>query len=1238
MRRSTARVLRWLLATVALAAVAFGLGLAWLLTTEAGLARAIAMLESLDSVTIRVAGAHGRLIGPLGAASIDIEHPRVTIHVSGFEADYEPSELIAGRISAESVRARSVTIRVHEQASADRPPGFMPGWLSLVIDDAAIADVEIVSPGGARLRLHDVGGSARVGRSVIAFADARADAGAWAVAGAGGRLTARDPLGLDAHAAWSLTADRAIVGVAHATGDLGRLNVDARIAAPGTGRASLVLSDLAGNLRWHGEARVERLALTQWLDDPPFGPLSGTFEVHGDRSNYSATGALRGDGLPASGVRVEGAAHYADGLVTVPALKLGTADAATMELEGTVSVADEPRLDIRTTWSGARWPLTGPAQLRSASGRLQASGWREFEYQLEGAFQPAGSFAFSGSAAGRFTASQLIVEQSSWNVLGGKVVAHAMLSRDSGRAWSVSGRASAIDPAGLREDLPGRLAFDFAASGSGIDRDANLAVSISGLTGRFRGQPASGAGIVRRQPGRWQFEQVALALGPASLQLDGTWDGRPDFEARLTASDLSAFLPELGGHVDATLQWRQDTLALAVTGHDLAWQDHRALILSADAHVDLADRESSWLRLRSSGLQVAGQSFTDTRLSVDGLLRDHAVELRVGAVDDAVELHGRGSYAAGQLVLQWQRIAATGPRAARWRLESPAVLTATFDELDLTRACLVHDAERGCIDGRWRRGDRWSLNASARDFPLESLDFRLPGAARYGGLLSVDASASGRAGEPWLAGIRAEIRDAVLEFESVSGGTRSVALGRTILSVQSQADRHQFDLRVVDADAIELVADAVALRSAGLPFAQLPLTGRVRGATRQFDLLPLLVHDVDRASGRLALDLSIGGRVGAPAIEGEARLTEAALDFYQTNLRLRDLQATMRLHQSSLELEAAGTAGGGTLDIGGRLAWQDRRISGLLTLKGDHLLLVDLPEARVLASPDLSFALADRRIDVGGSVNVPEARIAPAASAGAVLPSTDERIVTPDAGAGDGGSFDVTTDVRLQLGDKVELDAYGLRGRISGGMRARSAPREAAVATGEFQIHDGEYRAYTRELDVERGRLLFTGGPVTDPGVDLRASRKLPGYTVGVIVRGRLRQPQLTLFSEPGLPQAQIASLLIVGRSLDTLQDQDRASLESENHRLATEGGALLAGQLGRYVGLDEVGVAEDADSGAALVLGKFLSPRLYVSYGISLVDEINTLKLRYTIGDRWVISAESGREAAADIEYRIER
>ena len=55
-------------------------------------------------------------------------------------------------------------------------------------------------------------------------------------------------------------------------------------------------------------------------------------------------------------------------------------------------------------------------------------------------------------------------------------------------------------------------------------------------------------------------------------------------------------------------------------------------------------------------------------------------------------------------------------------------------------------------------------------------------------------------------------------------------------------------------------------------------------------------------------------------------------------------------------------------------------------------------------------------------------------------------------------------------------------------------------------------------------------------------------------------------------------------------------------------------------------------------MLGKFLSPRLFISYGISLTESINTLKLRYTISDRWVIKTESGENQSADIEFTVER
>ena len=407
----------------------------------------------------------------------------------------------------------------------------------------------------------------------------------------------------------------------------------------------------------------------------------------------------------------------------------------------------------------------------------------------------------------------------------------------------------------------------------------------------------------------------------------------------------------------------------------------------------------------------------------------------------------------------------------------------------------------------------------------------------------------------------------------------------------------------------------------------------MKGSTRLISLLPLLVDAIDNAAGQLALDFTVAGRIAAPLLEGEAELNKGALDFYQANLRLRELHSTIQLRENSLTLKAQGKAGEGSLDIDGRLGWRNRELNGELALTGDRLLVADVPEARVLASPDLKFKLDGRHMNVIGSVEIPEARIAPADTAGAVLVSTDERIVRPEEESGGKEPFEVTTDVRVALGKKVKVSAYGLRGTVTGSVRTRTAPREASVASGELEVIDGVYSAYGRELEVERGKLVFTGGPVTDPGVDLRATRELPGYKVGVIARGPLRRPQLTLFSEPSLPQEQIASMLIVGRS----SVQGDVGETTSDVGMTEQGGAMLAGQLGKYVGLDDVGLTQDADTGTELVLGKYLSPRLYVSYGISLVDEINTLKMRYTIGDRWTISVESGNESAADIEYRIE-
>ena len=68
------------------------------------------------------------------------------------------------------------------------------------------------------------------------------------------------------------------------------------------------------------------------------------------------------------------------------------------------------------------------------------------------------------------------------------------------------------------------------------------------------------------------------------------------------------------------------------------------------------------------------------------------------------------------------------------------------------------------------------------------------------------------------------------------------------------------------------------------------------------------------------------------------------------------------------------------------------------------------------------------------------------------------------------------------------------------------------------------------------------------------------------------------------------------------------------------------------------MGLEQNLANETSLVLGKYLSPRLYVSYGISLTESLNTLKLRYSLNDRWTVKTEVGEARGADLVYTIEK
>jgi len=234
----------------------------------------------------------------------------------------------------------------------------------------------------------------------------------------------------------------------------------------------------------------------------------------------------------------------------------------------------------------------------------------------------------------------------------------------------------------------------------------------------------------------------------------------------------------------------------------------------------------------------------------------------------------------------------------------------------------------------------------------------------------------------------------------------------------------------------------------------------------------------------------------------------------------------------------------------------------------------------------------------------------------------------------------VRSRVKIALGDDIRVDSYGLKAKLAGEVTVSTKPDDVPRGLGAINVVEGQYKAFGQDVKITRGRLTYDNTPLTEPVLDLVAERRIEAedVTVAVNVRGTLDRPFVNITSTPAMSSNEALSYLLMGRSLDTLQSNEAQSVDTAAQSLAFSGGGLLLGGIGRRIGLDEVTVESTGTDDTAVVLGKYLSPKLFISYGISVAESINTIKARYTLNEKWSVRAEAGLDQSADIEYRIER
>ena len=444
---------------------------------------------------------------------------------------------------------------------------------------------------------------------------------------------------------------------------------------------------------------------------------------------------------------------------------------------------------------------------------------------------------------------------------------------------------------------------------------------------------------------------------------------------------------------------------------------------------------------------------------------------------------------------------------------------------------------------------------------------------------------------------------------------------------------------------------------------QASLTGQVREKGALGVLFPGLLHE---SRGELDVDLKMSGNWANPLLEGNVHLSKAGAYLPTAGISIKDTQITARLTKDAITVDSFRAGSGPGYIDGSALI----RMKGLQVvsfegrLNGERFQTIYFPELQVQSSPRLTFAGTPEKLSIHGEVLLPAVQIIGSQSRGPVKASPDVIIKGKTKPKAKKLPMETDVQVRLVLGDSVLFKASGIDAQLGGNVDLQFREIDKVTGRGEIRTVKGRYQTYGVNLEIIRGRLYYAGGLINQPSLDILALKTIGDVRAGVVVSGTLQTPLVKLYSEPFMQDMDILAYIVLGHPLGSNTQQANLLVTAASALLTSRQSEKLQKQIKNRLGLSTfeikadvmepnghmgykpikvaptgIGVTSTPEgvSQTMLVVGKYLTPKLYISYGRSLFSEGNLFSLRYDISPKWQVESQTGRASGVDIYYKIE-
>jgi len=968
----------------------------------------------------------------------------------------------------------------------------------------------------------------------------------------------------------------------------------------------LVSVALAG--RWQDEIQVSNFEIRSPLADASGSTQMILAAPHGIEADFSMTAhpELTGQSVPVDAT-VNLKSDFQSANVDADASIAASGIRAT--LRSAIDLQDG-ELSGELGWEGFRWPLDGStAEFESRSGTVTLAGSLD-DWSVDGTLMlllpqiPESRFTVSARGNRDSVAAKII----DGDVLGGTLSGSAEYSWRSEQRFAANVVASEIQTSALLPEWPATLSGAFEVSGQQLP--LRISADLDNVRGEIFDKTLSADGRLDYSDANLSFTDLTVRHGESSALLNGNLYSADGLSYDVSASELAHFVPEAAGSVTASgrvsMAGKIPVLRIEGSGGALSYAGVTVAELTVIDHAAPGSNLDLEITASNATLDDKSVEQLSLRLYVDPEEQSASADIVTPTLRSTLSINGA--------LENWDEPSSWAGEIARFEfqfddytaaLAAPVDLQASRTQADLGQWQIIGDHDL-TLSGTasWNEDDGGIVSAELGAVPLNLVNTFFEMSLVFDQIVTGQVRLQmNPAGD--LSG-RGDIAMTAGTIIGDEGPDTSFPTGEARLGFDLSADGVRAG--VIDLPfpgqgqiAAEFEVTDAGIDRPGLIDAMIDIDLANIGALAK--LFPL----VDDATGELRIDMEVDGPVGNPGATGDFSLHRGSLTYLPIGLALTDINLDSELRDDGeLELTGSFRAGDGLGRIHTRKAQVGDVAAGLtVTLTGENLLLVDVPDVRAVVNADVQLALDGEALHINGELAVPRARVSPSSvGASKVYESEDVVIVAgelphePET-EDDVNGFQIFGNLKASLGNNVVVNLGLAETDVRGSVDLTWTGDPIPVANGRLTIA-GEILAFGQRLEITEGQVRFPLVLVLEPNVRIRAEREIYGNTdvrrAGLLVDGPLTRPTVEPYTTPHTTEERALTLLVTGSDFNYEQ------------------------------GVGSVG------------FGTYIAPKVYASYGIGLFDTDNVVRLRYELTKGFGVTGTSGqKDSGFDLSYRFE-